>query len=150
MRAVVQRVAHASVTCTVDGDAATRSIGPGLVVLVGIYETDEPRDREWLADKLANLRIFVDPAGKMNLSVLDTEGSILLIPNFTVAGDAKKGRRPSFDAAMRPERAAPEFDRLAADLRARAVPLQTGFFGGDMLVQIANDGPITIILDSRA
>jgi D-tyrosyl-tRNA(Tyr) deacylase len=146
MRSVVQRVERASVTC----NGTTRRISRGLVVLVGIYETDTDADRAWLADKLPNLRIFTDDAGKMNLSVLDIKGSILLVPNFTVAGDAKKGRRPSFDAAMRPERAAPMFDALAADLRAKGVPIETGFFGGDMLVEILNDGPITIILDSRA
>lgn len=146
MKSVVQRVERASVTC----NGATRRISRGLVVLVGIYETDTDADRAWLADKLPNLRVFTDDAGKMNLSVLDIKGSILLVPNFTVAGDAKKGRRPSFDAAMRPERAAPVFDALAADLRAKDVPIETGFFGGDMLVEILNDGPVTIILDSRA
>lgn len=146
MRSVVQRVARASVAC----DGITRSISRGLVVLVGIYETDTDADRAWHADKLPNLRIFTDEAGKMNRSVLDIKGSILLVPNFTVAGDAKKGRRPSFDAAMRPERAAPMFDALAADLRAKGVPIETGFFGGDMLVEILNDGPVTIVLDSRA
>ncbi len=146
MRAVVQRVARASVSC----EGITRAVGRGLTVLVGIYETDTERDRLWLADKLPNLRIFTDDAGKMNLSTLDIAGSILLVPNFTVAGDARKGRRPSFDGAMRPERAALEFDLLAADLRARSVRVQTGFFGGDMLVEILNDGPVTIILDSRA
>lgn len=145
MRAVVQRVTRASVAC----DGVTRTIGHGLVVLVGIYESDGDSDRVWMADKLVNLRIFTDEAGKMNLSVLEVRGAILLVPNFTVAGDAKKGRRPSFDGAMRPERAQPEFERLAGDVRARAVTVHTGFFGGDMLVEILNDGPITIILDSR-
>ena len=103
-----------------------------------------------MAEKIVNLRIFVDDGGKMNRSVLDTGGSVLLVPNFTVAGDAKKGRRPSFDLAMRPERAGPEFERLVEDARSRGVPVEPGFFGGDMLVEIANDGPITIVLDSRA
>lgn len=146
MRAVVQRVVRAAVTC----DGETRAIGPGLVVLVGIYESDEARDRAWMAEKVANLRIFVDDAGKMNRSVLDIGGSILLVPNFTVAGDAKKGRRPSFDLAMRPERAGPEFERLVEDVRTTGVRVERGFFGGDMLVEIANDGPITIVLDSGA
>lgn len=150
MRSVVQRVARASVTCATPEGGITRHISRGLVVLVGIYETDTDADRAWLADKLPNLRIFTDDAQKMNLSVLDIKGSILLVPNFTVAGDARKGRRPSFDAAMRPERAAPMFDALATDLRAKDVPVETGFFGGDMLVEILNDGPVTIILDSRA
>lgn len=146
MRAVVQRVSRASVSC----QGVTRSIHRGLAVLVGIYETDTERDRLWMADKLPTLRIFNDDAGKMNLSTIDLHASILLVPNFTVAGDARKGRRPSFDGAMRPERAAQEFDQLASDLRARGVPLESGFFGGDMLVEISNDGPVTIILDSRA
>jgi D-tyrosyl-tRNA(Tyr) deacylase len=146
MRAVVQRVARGAVTCA----GETRSIGPGLVVLVGIYETDEARDLSWMAEKIANLRIFVDDAGKMNRSVLEVGGGVLLVPNFTVAGDAKKGRRPSFDMAMKPERAGPAFERLVEEVRAIGVRVERGFFGGDMLVEIHNDGPITIVLDSRA
>ncbi len=146
MRAVVQRVARGAVTCA----GETRSIGPGLVVLVGIYETDEARDLSWMAEKIANLRIFVDDAGKMNRSVLEVGGGVLLVPNFTVAGDAKKGRRPSFDMAMKPERAGPACERLVEEVRAIGVRVERGFFGGDMLVEIHNDGPITIVLDSRA
>lgn len=145
MRAVVQRVAEGSVSC---GDE-TRAIGSGLVVLLGIFESDTERDRTWMVEKIANLRIFADDAGKMNRSVLDVGGSVLLVPNFTVAGDAKKGRRPSFDLAMRPERSGPEFERCVSALRATGVRVERGFFGGDMLVRIANDGPITIVLDSH-
>ncbi|MBX3360039.1 MAG: D-tyrosyl-tRNA(Tyr) deacylase [Phycisphaeraceae bacterium] len=145
MRAVVQRVAGASVSC----GGETRSIGRGLVVLVGIYETDTEHDRAWMAEKVVNLRIFEDDAGKMNLSAIDVGGAVLLVPNFTVAGDARKGRRPSFDAAMRPERSGPEFERLCEDVRARGVAVERGFFGGEMMVEIRNDGPITIVLDSR-
>ena len=144
MRAVVQRVLEASVAC----EGETRSIGPGLAVLLGIYETDTARERAWMVEKIANLRIFADDAGKMNRSVLDIGGSVLLVPNFTVAGDAKKGRRPSFDLAMRPERSAPEFERCVSELRATGLRVEQGFFGGDMLVRIANDGPITIVLES--
>jgi D-tyrosyl-tRNA(Tyr) deacylase len=147
MRAVVQRVSSAGVD--VDG-ARVAGIGRGLLVLVGIEETDEPRDRAWLAEKLPGLRIFEDDAGKMNLSVADVKGEILLVPNFTVAGDARKGRRPSFDKAMRPERAEPEFALLAAAVAGSGVPVRTGIFRATMAVSLVNDGPVTIVLESRA
>src|SRR5690349_18778104 len=111
MKAVVQRVSSASVLCNPDPDPATpRSIDRGLLVLAAVEEDDTAADRDWLADKLVNLRIFPDDQGKMNRSVLDIAGSILLISNFTVAGDARKGRRPSFDRAMRPPQALDEFN----------------------------------------
>jgi D-aminoacyl-tRNA deacylase len=147
MKAVVQRVTSAAVD--VNGKPVAE-IARGLLVLVGIESTDEPRDRAWLADKLPNLRIFEDPAGKMNLSVADIKGEILLVPNFTVAGDARKGRRPSFDNAMRPEHAEPEFTLLAAAIATSGVPVQTGIFRATMAVSLVNDGPVTILLDSRA
>jgi D-tyrosyl-tRNA(Tyr) deacylase len=147
MRAVVQRVSSASVE--VEGKPVA-AIARGLLVLVGIEQTDAPRDRDWLADKLPNLRIFEDAAGKMNLSVTDIQGQILLVPNFTLAGDARKGRRPSFDNAMRPERAEPEFAGLVAAVARSGVPVQTGIFRATMAVSLVNDGPVTILLDSRA
>ena len=147
MKAVVQRVSSASVD--VDGKRVA-GIARGLVVLVGIESTDEPRDRAWLADKLPNLRIFEDAEGKMNLSVADIRAEILLVPNFTVAGDARKGRRPSFDRAMRPELAEPEFTLLAGAVAAGGVPVKTGIFRANMAVSLVNDGPVTILLDSRA
>lgn len=147
MRAVVQRVSSASVDV---GGERVAEISRGLLVLVGIEQTDEPRDRDWLADKLPNLRIFEDGEGKMNLSVADVKGEILLVPNFTVAGDARKGRRPSFDRAMRPEQADPEFARLAAAVAGSGVPVKTGIFRATMAVSLVNDGPVTILLDSRA
>jgi D-tyrosyl-tRNA(Tyr) deacylase len=147
MKAVVQRVSSASVD--VDGGRVA-TIGRGLLVLVGIEQTDDPGDRAWLAEKLPNLRVFEDAEGKMNLSVADTRGEILLVPNFTIAGDARKGRRPSFDKAMRPERAEPEFNLLAAAIGASGVPVRTGIFRATMAVSLVNDGPVTILLDSRA
>jgi D-tyrosyl-tRNA(Tyr) deacylase len=147
MKAVVQRVASASVE--VEGRRVA-AISRGLLVLVGIEQADDPRDRDWLADKLAALRIFEDEAGKMNLSAADVSGEILLVPNFTVAGDARKGRRPSFDQAMRPELAEPEFSLLAAAVARSGVPVQTGIFRATMAVSLVNDGPVTILLDSRA
>jgi len=132
-------------------------IGRGLVALIGIEQSDQPADRSWLADKIPNLRIFEDAAGKMNLSVIDIAkagpAGILLVPNFTVAGDARKGRRPSFDNAMRPELSEVEFARIVESVRAAAgasVTIQTGIFRADMKVSLVNDGPITIWLDSRA
>lgn len=145
MRSIVQRVSSGAVTC----EGSRRVIARGLVVLVGLYEDDLPKDVAWMAEKIAHLRIFEDDEGKLNRSVLEIGGSVLLIPNFTVAGDASKGRRPSFDRAMRPERAAVAFDSLAAELEFRGVPVQIGFFGGDMLVEIHNDGPITIVLETQ-
>lgn len=156
MRAVVQRVSRASVT--VNGQAVGE-IGRGLVALVGIESTDQPADRAWMADKVVNLRIFEDAAGKMNMSLLDLAAAVaaerpglLLIPNFTLAGDARRGRRPSFDSAMKPEASEPEFNRLIADIRSvgASLSIQTGIFRADMQVSLINDGPVTIYLDSRA
>ncbi len=147
MRAVVQRVREA--TLTVGGSEHAR-MGHGLVVLLGIEAGDTERDRAWIAGKIAQLRIFEDAGGKMNLSVTDMGGSVLLVPNFTVAGDARKGRRPSFDNAMRPEAASAEFGAVARAVAATGVGVQTGVFGAEMQVALVNDGPVTIWLDSRA
>ena len=146
MRAIVQRVNHAALT--VEG-VPVATIGHGLVVLAGIYRDDTDRDREYIAEKTANLRLFNDESGKMNLSVLDVGGEVLLVPNFTVAGSTRKGRRPSFDRAMAPEKSRGEFDRLAADLAARGAAVQTGVFGAHMHVLLENDGPVTLVIDSR-
>jgi D-tyrosyl-tRNA(Tyr) deacylase len=143
---VVQRVLKASVE--VEG-REVGAIERGLVVLVGIEESDTPADRAWMAEKIPNLRIFEDEQGKMNKSVLEVGGSVLLVPNFTVAGDARKGRRPSFDNAMRPERSEGEFGELARAVGASGVPVATGVFRAHMLVSLVNDGPVTIWLDSR-
>ena len=145
MRAVVQRVARAQVD--VEG-AAVGAIGRGLLVLVGVAEGDTDADRGWLARKLPALRIFPDDDGKMNRSVVDIAGSILVVSQFTLCADVTKGTRPSFVAAMAPAEAARQVDALVAELRA-LVPVQTGRFGADMQVSLVNDGPVTIWLDSR-
>jgi D-tyrosyl-tRNA(Tyr) deacylase len=145
MRAVVQRVTEASVT--VDG-AVVGEVARGLVVLVGIEAADTEAQVVWLADKVANLRVFEDGVGKMNLSVKDVGGGILLVPNFTVAGDARKGRRPSFDNAMRPELSEPMFGRVVEAVRGQGVVVATGVFRAAMSVKIVNDGPITIVLET--
>lgn len=149
MKAVVQRVASASVICNPDPTAEPRSIERGLLVLAAVETDDTATDRDWLADKLVNLRIFPDDQGKMNRSVLDISGAILLISNFTVAGDARKGRRPSFDRAMRPPQALDDFNALLRAVAAFNLPVRTGVFAADMQVSLVNDGPITIILDSK-
>jgi D-aminoacyl-tRNA deacylase len=153
MRAVIQRVSEASVRV---GGQCVAQIGRGLVALVGIEAGDQAADRVWMAEKIVNLRIFEDAAGKMNLSLLDMAAAdqrpgLLLVPNFTVAGDARKGRRPSFDNAMKPELSESEFQRLVADANAAApgLDIQTGIFRADMKVALVNDGPVTILLDTR-
>ncbi len=145
MRAVVQRVSSASVS--VNGEVVG-AISRGLLLLVGVEVSDTGAEAAWLAEKAANLRIFEDAEGKMNLSVKDVGGAVLLVPNFTVAGDARKGRRPSFDNAMRPEQAEPLFGRLVEAVRAQGVPVETGVFRAEMAVGLVNDGPITLVLES--
>lgn len=144
MRAVVQCVSRASVT--VDG-AVVGAIGHGLVVLLGVTHDDGPEQADWLARKVAGLRIFEDHAGKMNLSLLDVEGQALVVSQFTLYGDARKGRRPSFVDAARPEIAEPLVRRFAETLRGQGVPVEMGAFGAHMLVEIHNDGPVTLILE---
>lgn len=145
MRLVVQRVSSASVTV---GGTIRGQIDAGLLVLVGFATTDTAAQLPGAADKLANLRIFEDPQGKMNLSVIDIKGAILLVPNFTLAGNAQQGRRPSFDTAMRPEQAEPMFNELARLTAERGVPVQTGVFRAHMHVALTNDGPITLVIDA--
>ncbi|HYF15731.1 MAG TPA: D-aminoacyl-tRNA deacylase [Phycisphaerales bacterium] len=147
MIVVVQRVASASVE--VEG-AVVGEIGPGLLALCGLLTTDTDADLAWAADKLVNLRIFEDDQGRMNRSALDLKGSFLLVPNFTLAGDARKGRRPSFDNAMRPEQAGPMFERFAGLVRSAAAGchVATGVFRAHMRVTLLNDGPVTILVDS--
>jgi D-tyrosyl-tRNA(Tyr) deacylase len=147
MKIVVQRSGEAQVT--VDGQLVGR-IDRGLVLLVGVGLEDEERDAEYLADKVAGLRIFEDEAGKMNLSVVDTGGQILSISQFTLYGDCRKGRRPNFMGAARPEVAEALYDSFNAKLRARGLIVETGRFGAMMDVQLCNQGPVTLILDSRS
>ena len=142
MRAVVQRVLNASVAI---GGTVKGEIGKGYLVLLGIEENDTEKDLDYIAEKLLGLRVFEDEAGKMNRSVLDAGGSILLVSQFTLYGDARKGRRPSF---IRAEKAIPLYEAMIARLRA-ALPVETGEFGADMQVSLVNDGPVTILLDSE-
>jgi D-tyrosyl-tRNA(Tyr) deacylase len=147
MRAVVQRVTKASVT--IDGDER-REIGAGLVALVGVGPQDTMADAEYLAEKVAGLRIFEDQSGKMNLSVGEIGGACLVISQFTLFGDCRKGRRPSFTGAAPPDLATPLYEAFVNILRGRyALPVQTGRVGADMLVEIHNQGPVTLLLDSK-
>ncbi len=145
MRAVLQRVRSASVS--VDGHVVS-AIGKGILVLLGVGLNDSDGDAAWLADKTANLRIFEDEQGKMNLSVLDVGGEVLVVSQFTLYGDARKGRRPSFTDAAPPERADALYQTYVGELQSRNVPVQTGQFRAKMLVTIENDGPVTILLDT--
>jgi len=123
------------------------SIGRGFVILVGVTHDDTEDQARWLARKVAGLRIFEDPDGKFNVSLREAEGAALVISQFTLYGDARKGRRPSFTAAARPETAEPLVARFADLLRAEGIPVETGIFGARMLVEIHNDGPVTLILE---
>ena len=145
MRAVLQRVREAAVT--VD-DQTIGAIGAGLLILVGVTHDDNDEDAHWLAQKVATLRIFEDAAGKFNLSALDTGASALVVSQFTLYADARRGRRPDFIAAARPEIAEPLIERFAVLLREQGLRVETGKFQARMLVKIFNDGPVTIILDS--
>ena len=146
MRLVVQRVTRASVT--VDGEV-TGKIGKGYMVLVGAEVGDTEADARLCADKLAGLRVFVDDEGKMNRSVLDVGGAILLVSQFTLLGDARHGRRPSFIAAARPEDAEPLLVTMKAMLEEKGLHVETGRFRAHMDVELVNDGPVTILIDSR-
>lgn len=147
MRALVQRVKEGSVTV---GDEVVGQIGRGLVILLGVRAGDTEAEARWLADKIANLRIFEDASGKFNLSALDVGAEALVISQFTLYGDARKGRRPSFTQAARPEIAEPLCEQFAAYLAEAGLSVATGVFGARMLVHILNDGPVTIILDRDA
>lgn len=146
MRAVIQRVEQASVS--VEGEIRGQ-IGAGFLVLIGVEEGDGDADFKYIADKVPNLRVFEDDQGKMNRSLLDVGGEVLAVSQFTLLGDARGGRRPSFIAAARPETADPMYERLVAEWRARGIRVETGVFGAHMKVALVNDGPVTILLDSR-
>ncbi|MCL4426112.1 MAG: D-aminoacyl-tRNA deacylase [Firmicutes bacterium] len=146
MRAVVQRVKRGSVT--VKGRTLGQ-VARGFVVLLGVGAEDSPEDATYLAEKVANLRVFEDGGGKMNLSLSEVGGEVLVISQFTLYGDARKGRRPSFSQAAPPELGRELYERFVAELLGRGLTVATGEFGADMLVEIINDGPVTLLLDSR-
>ncbi len=144
MRVLLQRVSRAEVR--VDGRVTGR-IGRGYLLLVGLTHDDDAARVSWMADKVAGLRLFPDADGKMNLALADIGGAVLVVSQFTLYGDARKGRRPSFIDAARPETAVPLYDRFIAELRDRRVPVETGEFGAHMDVDLVNDGPVTLMLD---
>jgi D-aminoacyl-tRNA deacylase len=144
MRVVLQRVSRASVS--IDGHVAG-TIGRGFCLLVGLTHGDTDAIVDWMADKVAGLRLFPDAGGKMNLGLDEVGGGVLVISQFTLYGDAAKGRRPSFIDAARPETAIPLYQRFVGALRSRGLEVATGEFGADMLVEIHNDGPVTLILE---
>ncbi len=145
MRALLQRVSRASVS--VDGDVVGQ-VASGVLLLVGISKTDTEREAEYLAAKIANLRIFPDADGRMNKSILDTSGSALVVSQFTLFADVRKGRRPSYIRAAEPVVAVPLLDHFVSRLEAVGVPVERGVFGAMMEVELVNDGPVTIWLDS--
>jgi len=145
LRAVVQRVTRAR--CTVD-DRVTGAIGAGLVVLVGARTDDGLEDAEWLARKIAGLRVFSDDEQRMNRDVRDVGGGVLAIPQFTLYGDARRGRRPDFLAAARPEHAEPLYERFCVSLAGAGVTVARGVFRAHMSVELVNDGPVTLLLES--
>ncbi len=145
MRAVLQRVSRAQVA--VAGEVIG-AIGSGLLVLLGVAPTDTATQAEGLADKVVGLRIFADAAGKMNRSVAEVGGGVLVVSQFTLFGDCRKGRRPSFLGAAGPDLAVPLYEAFVQAVRALGVPVQTGRFGADMQVELVNDGPVTLVLDT--
>ena len=146
MRAVVQRVRRASVKV---GEEITGEIGRGLLVLLGVAREDTEADADYLAEKIAGLRIFEDDAGKMNLSVMDAGGAVLAVSQFTLFGDVRRGKRPSFDAAARPERARELYEYFVDRVRGLGLRCETGRFQEMMEVELINSGPVTILLDSK-
>ncbi|MBE7027261.1 MAG: D-tyrosyl-tRNA(Tyr) deacylase [Ruminococcaceae bacterium] len=145
MRAVVQRVKYASVTID---EKVVSKIDNGFLVLLGVHEDDTENDAEYLAKKCSGMRIFEDDEEKMNLSVKDVEGSFLVVSNFTLYADCRKGNRPSFVNAARPEKAIPLYEKFVSCVRENGIECQTGEFGADMKVELLNDGPVTIVIES--
>jgi len=146
VRAVIQRVSAARVTV---GDDLVGAIGPGLLVFLGIESRDTEAEADWLLDKLLDLRIFEDESGKFNRSLHDLNGELLVVSQFTLLADTRKGRRPSFTAAARPEQAVPLYEHMIRRAHDRGVTVATGRFGAHMRVELVNQGPVTIILDSN-
>ncbi|WP_430597441.1 D-aminoacyl-tRNA deacylase [Enterococcus sp. AZ177] len=146
MRAVIQRVTQAEVTID---QKSVGKIEQGFMVLLGIHETDNVEDVAYLVRKISKLRVFEDTAGKMNLSIQEIQGSILSVSQFTLYADTKKGNRPSFIEAARPEAAIPLYELFNKQLKSLNIPVETGEFGADMAVSLINDGPVTIIIDTK-
>ena len=146
MKIVVQRVSQASVKV---GGEIVGEISQGLLLLVGIEENDEKEDAEWLSKKILDLRIFSDEEGKMNCSVKDINGEILCVSQFTLIADYKKGNRPSFIKAAKPEKAVPLFEYFKGLIKSSGLKTESGIFGADMKVSLLNDGPVTIVMDSK-
>ena len=146
MRAVIQRVKKSSVT--VDHHLISK-IGPGLMVLLGVSGTDEFKDADYLADKISHLRIFEDPEGKMNRSIIDTGGEMMIVSQFTLLGDCRKGRRPSFASAASPEKADQLYQYFVQQVSKLNIPVKTGIFRAMMEVSLINDGPVTLIIESK-
>jgi D-aminoacyl-tRNA deacylase len=146
MRAVVQRVSRASVKV---GGELVGEVGPGLLVLLAVAQDDTESDADYLADKIAGLRIFEDAGGKMNRAVADAGGAVLAVSQFTLYGDVRRGKRPSFDAAARPEQAERLYEYFVGKIRAAGLRCETGKFQEMMEVEMVNDGPVTILLDSK-
>jgi D-aminoacyl-tRNA deacylase len=144
MRVLLQRVARASVS--IDG-ARVGAVERGFCLLVGFTHADTPAEVTWMADKVIGLRLFPDDQGKMNLGLAEVGGGLLVISQFTLYGDSAKGRRPSFIDAARPEQAIPLYEQFCRELRARGVPVASGVFGAEMMVEILNDGPVTLMLE---
>lgn len=146
MRAVVQRVTSASVTV---GEEVTGAVGPGMMVLIGVSSEDGPADLKYIAEKVMHLRIYDDENGVMNRSILDAGGAILAVSQFTLYGDARGGRRPSYFRAAKPEKAEEMYEKLIAQWREAGIHVETGRFRTEMQVSLVNDGPVTILLDSE-
>ncbi|WP_425807508.1 D-aminoacyl-tRNA deacylase [Desulfitobacterium sp. Sab5] len=146
MRSVVQRVSRAAVR--VDGETVGQ-IAKGFLVLLGVGREDSSQDLDWMVDKIIGLRVFEDEEGKMNRSILEEKGEILLVSQFTLYGDCRKGRRPSFSTAAPPQKAKALYDEAAAKIAARGVSVETGIFQADMKIDLVNDGPVTLLLDSE-
>lgn len=146
MRAVIQRVSQAAVSIN---EREVGRIDHGLLILLGVHDADTQKDVDYLIKKIAQMRIFEDEQGKMNLSIEDVKGALLSISQFTLFADTKKGNRPSFIAAARPETAIPLYEAFNEGLRQRGITVETGEFGADMAVSLVNDGPVTIIIDSQ-
>lgn len=146
LRSVVQRVSQASVC--VEGETVGK-IGPGLLILFGVGENDGPSDLDWMIDKIVGLRIFEDEEGKMNRSVQDAGGEVLLVSQFTLYGDCRKGKRPSFSTAAPPEKAKALFEEAVEKVGTYGIHVETGIFQAEMQVELVNDGPVTLLIDSE-